>query len=263
MSNVSSNTPKTAAQKPKYTVPWNPWLAVGAVLFIYVFTQFVGIELVAIYPALRHWSGTVTNNWLSNDIFAQFFYVLIAEILTVTLVWWFLRIFKSSLRVIGLVKPKLEDIGYALSGLVIYFPAYIGIVTLLSNLIPALNVNQTQQIGFQNPGGILQYILVFISLVILPPIAEEIVFRGFLYTSLRKKLPVVWAALFTSLLFAAPHLLEGGSGGLLWIAGIDTFILSLTLCWLRQKTDRLYAGMGLHALKNFVAFASLYLIHVH
>jgi hypothetical protein len=95
----------------------------------------------------------------------------------------------------------------------------------------------------------------------LPPFAEEIMFRGFLFSGLKKKLPVIWAALFTSLLFAVPHLLESGSGGLLWIAGIDTFILSMVLCWLRQKTDRLYAGMGLHALKNFIAFATLYLLH--
>jgi membrane protease YdiL (CAAX protease family) len=263
MSTATSNPPEAAPKKPNYWVPWNPWLAVGAVVFIYIFTQLVGIQLVAIYPAIKHWSSTVTNDWLTNDIFAQFFYVLIAEAMTLGLVWWFLRVFKTSLRVIGLVKPKLEDILFALSGLVIYFPAYIGIVTLISSLIPALNVNQTQQIGFQNPGGTLQYVLVFISLVILPPIVEEIIFRGFLYTSLRKKLPIVWAALLTSLIFAAPHLLEGGSGGLLWIAGIDTFILSLVLVWLRQKTDRLYAGMGLHALKNFVAFASLYLFHMH
>ena len=45
---------------------------------------------------------------------------------------------------------------------------------------------------------------------------------------------------------------------------IDTFILSLTLIWLREKTGRLYASMGLHGLKNFIAFIQLYpIIHFH
>ena len=76
-------------------------------------------------------------------------------------------------------------------------------------------------------------------------------------------MPKVWAIIITSLIFASPHLLESGSGGLLWIAGIDTFVLSLVLCWVREKTGRLYAGMGIHALKNTVAFISLFLLHVH
>jgi membrane protease YdiL (CAAX protease family) len=262
MSTASSNTDETAARS-RYNVPWNPWLAVAATLFIYVFAQVAAIQVVAVYPALQHWTAKATDDWLTNDVIAQFLYVLLAELLTFLLIRIFLRIYRTSLSVVGLVKPKLEDISYALSGLVIYFPIYIAAATLISSLVPSLNVNQQQQLGFNAATGSLQLILVFVSLVILPPIVEEIVFRGFLYTSLRKKLPVVSAALATSLLFAAPHLLEGQGGGLLWIAGIDTFILSLVLCWLRQKTDRLYAGMGLHALKNFSAFASLFIFHVH
>jgi membrane protease YdiL (CAAX protease family) len=68
------------------------------------------------------------------------------------------------------------------------------------------------------------------------------------------------AALITSILFALPHLFESSSG-LLWVAGCDTFILSMVLVYVREKTDKLWASMLIHALKNFVAFASLYLLH--
>jgi len=262
MSDASSSNAEPAKVRVGPAVPWNPWLAVATVVFLYIFTQFVGVQIVAIYPFTKHWSDAITTTWLTNNIFAQFFYVLIAEVLTLLLLWLFLHLFKVTFRIIGLVKPKLVDIAYALTGLAIYFPAYIVIATVLSRYI-GLNTNQQQQIGFNTATGGLQWGLVFFSLVILPPIVEEIVFRGLLYTSLRKKMTVVWAAVATSALFAAPHLLEGGSSGLLWIAAVDTFVLSLVLCWLRQKTGRLYAGMGLHALKNFIAFASLFIFHVH
>ena len=89
-------------------------------------------------------------------------------------------------------------------------------------------------------------------------------FRGFLYSGLKKSLPKAWAVFLTCLLFAIPHLLEGVGGGPLWSAGLDVFVLSLTLIWLREKTGRIYAGMGLHALKNFIAFIELYpIIHFH
>ena len=58
-----------------------------------------------------------------------------------------------------------------------------------------------------------------------------------------------------------PHLFESSSG-ILWVAGLDTFILSMVLVFVREKTDSLYASMGIHMVKNFLAFASLFLFHL-
>ena len=103
----------------------------------------------------------------------------------------------------------------------------------------------------------------FISLVVLPPIVEEILVRGFLYTSLRKYLPRIWAVIIASALFAAAHLPEGNSGaGLLWVAAVDTFILSAVLIYLREKTDKLWASMMVHGMKNGIAFLSLFVFRV-
>ena len=100
--------------------------------------------------------------------------------------------------------------------------------------------------------------LVFISLVLLPPVVEEIVARGFLYTGLRSKLPKIVAALITSALFAAAHLQWGSGAPLLWVAALDTFTLSLVLVYLREKTGGLAASMGVHMLKNGLAFVVLF-----
>src|SRR5262249_37045858 len=104
--------------------------------------------------------------------------------------------------------------------------------------------------------------LVFISLVILPPITEEIMIRGFLFTGLRSKLSLIKAGLITSVLFAIPHLQPGSGQPLLWMAGVDTFILSLILVYLREKTGSLAASIGVHAIKNFVAFLALFVVKI-
>jgi membrane protease YdiL (CAAX protease family) len=62
--------------------------------------------------------------------------------------------------------------------------------------------------------------------------------------------------------FGLPHLAQGGDAGPLWIAFIDTFILSMVLVWLREQTGNLWAGIVLHAIKNGIAFVSLFILSV-
>jgi uncharacterized protein len=78
--------------------------------------------------------------------------------------------------------------------------------------------------------------------------------RGYLFSGLR----MVWrfwpAVLVTSLFFGAAHLEFGSGGPLVWAAAIDTFILSAVLCFLRERTGALYAGIAVHMLNNLIAF---------
>lgn len=265
MSKDSSKQPQVAQPPeapetdPKF--PWNPVGAVALVVVIYFVSQFLGGLALTIYPTLKHWSDAQTNNWINNSIPAQFIYVLIAEGLTVLAVWQLLKYYKISLKIIGIKKFKGEDVLYALMGYGIYFVANAVVLLVASKLIPSLNVNQQQQLGFNNVSGVGQLILTAISLVILPPIAEEILMRGFLYTSLRKSMPKIIAALITSIIFATGHLEFGEGAPLLWAAALDTFILSLVLVYVREKTGRLWGSMGVHALNNSVAFLTIYIFH--
>jgi membrane protease YdiL (CAAX protease family) len=258
----SELTPHDSALTPK-KVPWSPWAAVLYALALYFVAQIVAGLLVGIYPLMRHWDKLQTNEWLSSSIAAQFFFVLLAEALIFGALWWFIKHRKSSLRVIGWRRPHIRDGLFTLCGYAIYFVAYVVLLAVAMHLVPNLNVGQTQDTGFQGATGSGALLLTFISLVILPPLVEETLFRGFIFSGLKNNLPVVWAAVGTSLLFAIAHLQFGSGKPLLWVAAIDTFTLSLVLCWLREQTDGLWAGIGLHALKNGVAFASLFLLHVH
>ena len=262
---MSEDTKQSPASGVTTTDPvnWGALQAIAIVVVVFFLAEFLGAQITVIYPILKHWTSARADSWLTNSPYAQFFYTLIAESVTFGLVWLFIKWRKSKLSLIGLVRPKLQDLAYSLTGLVIYYPIFIVAVTAISVAVPSFNPNQSQQVGVSQSTTGWPLVLVFISLVILPPIAEEILFRGFLYSGLKKSLPKIWAVLLTCSIFVAPHLLESSSSGLLWVAGVDTFLLSLVLIWLREKTGRLYASMGLHGLKNFIAFASLFLIHSH
>jgi membrane protease YdiL (CAAX protease family) len=64
------------------------------------------------------------------------------------------------------------------------------------------------------------------------------------------------------LLFAAAHLQWGSGAPLLWVAAIDTFVLSMVLSTLREKTGSLWSAIGLHAIKNGVAFTLLFVLRL-
>jgi membrane protease YdiL (CAAX protease family) len=242
--------------------PWSPLSSVLIVVVAFLVAQLLGGLIIAFYPSLRHWSNTHANNWLNNSIQAQFFFVVISEALTILILWLYLR-HRVTRKDIGLTRPSWYDPLFSVIAVIVYYILYLAAVAGIS-VVVSVNTSQQQNIGFNSVVGTNALIMTFISLVILPPIVEEITFRGVLFGGLRRRFNPVVAALITSCMFAAPHLLESDSGqGPLWIAGIDTFVLSLVLCYLREKTGRLWAGMGVHAMKNGVAFISLFIAHLH
>jgi membrane protease YdiL (CAAX protease family) len=211
---------------------------------------------------LKHWTDAQINDWLGR-VYPQFLYVLLAEGLTIAAVWWVMRLRGLKLADIGWKRFRPIMLLYALCGFAVYFVAYLVLLAISSALAPSINLNQQQDIGFQQVSGPVQLLVTFISLAVLPPLAEEFLFRGFLFSNFRKYMKLPAAIILTSLLFAAPHLLESAQpGSLLWVAGIDTFTLSVVLCYLREKTGNLWPGILLHALKNSIAFVSIFIFHL-
>lgn len=81
--------------------------------------------------------------------------------------------------------------------------------------------------------------------VILAPLCEEIVFRGFLFGGLKRKMSGLVAALVSSSLFA---LLHGYSAvGILLV-----FVYGLVFCWLYARSGSLWPGILAHGLLNFL-----------
>jgi membrane protease YdiL (CAAX protease family) len=266
MSSASSKVPVESPPKDKYKtvplVPWNPWLGVAFVAVLYYVAQLLSAVVLSIYPRAHHWSHSHAVHWLNHSINAQFLFVLLAEGFMLAAVYWFLKCYRSSFSIIGLKRPRWTDPLYGLAAVPVYYVFYLLTIVLVGHLVKGFDVNQQQQIGFSDVHGALPLTLTFLSLVILPPLAEEIMVRGFLYSSLKKAAPTALAVIGTSLIFAAAHLPDGGATGPLYVAAVDTFVLSLFLIYLRERTGSLWASITLHAFKNGVAFLLLFVLHV-
>jgi membrane protease YdiL (CAAX protease family) len=223
---------------------WTPLEAVGITIAIYIVSQILGAIIIGFVVLTHNGSVQDINNQLSNSVWLQFLFVVIVETITVLMVLNFVRRRKTVLRLIGVVRPRLRDIAY-----------------VAKMAVPTLNVTQKQDLGFSATASGLSLVPIFIGLVVLPPLVEEFITRGFLYSGLRTKLSFLPAAIITSVMFAAAHLQAGSGNSLLWIAAVDTFTLSMVLVFLREKTGSLWPCVGLHALKNGLAFVAIFIFH--
>lgn len=242
---------------PKWILPI---LVILTVAIIYIIAQYFSSIVLSLYALIRGWNTVYANNWLSNSVAGQFFYILLFESATIGLLYLLLKRYRRSFKDLGLKKPRWRDGAYGALGYPAYLILYVVLFTIISHIYTSIQVNQTQQIGFNSVHGDFNLALTFISLVILPPITEELLFRGFLFEGLKKSMHWIYAGILTSVIFASAHLPEGGSSGLFWIGAIDVFSLSLVLVYLKQKTKSLWPGIFLHALKNLVAFVSLFIL---
>lgn len=228
-----------------------PVRVILSVLAIFLFSQFAAAFLLEMaYGIIRPGS----KNILDQSAAAQFFYILLAEALAIGCVVWVLRRRTLRLGAIGFSRRiQWRDIKWTGLGFVVFYGLLIAVTAILTLLIPSFNVNAPQDVGFNVLSTPLDQVIALIALVILPPLGEETLMRGYLYSGLRSRLKFWPAMLITSLLFGAAHLSTGVSGAL-WAAGVDTFVLSVVLVYLREKTAALYAPIMMHGLNNLVAF---------
>jgi membrane protease YdiL (CAAX protease family) len=240
------------------TLRYGPFQAViitaGAFLLATVGTSI----LLSVYPLTQGWSEAQTNEWINNSAIAQFFIFFSSSLIMAGSAFGILRYLKQSLAQIGVTGPNIRNLLQGAVTFVPYFMALIVTVAFVGTFIPSVDINQEQEI-FTAPVAGPNLILVFIALVVLPPLVEEFMFRGVLFTGLRKKLSFVWTTVIVSVVFGSLHL-SASSDGPLWIAAIDTALLSFFLCYLRERTGTIWAGVGLHFVKNFIAFVTLFVI---
>ena len=98
-----------------------------------------------------------------------------------------------------------------------------------------------------NSSAIDGSLMAWLTAVLMAPVLEEIVFRGLMYSRLKKGLPVIAAAIVTSLAFGIAH------GTMIW--AIYTFIFSMVLIWVFEKFQSLGACIVLHMAYNLSGMA--------
>ncbi len=239
MSSNSSNLGRVAA-----SVGVLVWAFLG-----FAAAQLIGLLVVSLLDA---WGVPL-------DAYGETFYTTVSTLGVYTLALLIVigiprKIKKASITLIelGLQRgPKFIDFLWPFGGAIMYVILASIITVGAMYLFPSADYDQAQNTGFSVLSTRWEYVLAFISLVIIAPVAEEILFRGYLLGKLLKHAPVWIAVVLSAGLFAVAH----GQFNL----ALDTFALGLVLGMLRIYSGSIWPSIFLHMLKNGVAFYFLFI----
>jgi ABC-2 type transport system permease protein/sodium transport system permease protein len=94
--------------------------------------------------------------------------------------------------------------------------------------------------------------MILVTSAIIPALAEEFFFRGYVMSALRSRLKPMRAVLYSALIFGLFHVINGS------VLSIERFIptmfLGLVLGFVAIRTGSLWPGVLLHAIHNGLIF---------
>jgi membrane protease YdiL (CAAX protease family) len=142
----------------------------------------------------------------------------------------------------------------------------LGLLALLLNSIVGVlfvssGIRQNQAALYPLfPGDFAGQALFFIGAAVLAPIGEEVLFRGYLFGSLRRlagdsRTGITIAYGVSALVFALSHSLAATEGliGLL----VPSFLIGLVFAWGFDRSGSLIPAIVAHAINNGIALAAL------
>ncbi len=212
------------------------------------------VKIIILFVFVSMISGVIIG--FINDLFFEdaensfiIIHTLITDVAALFFIIYFVTVkYKSSIRDIGLNSMRFfNDIFLGFSTYCVVLPVLLGIIILLSVIVnyfhyeppphPLVDIFVVED--KQNP--LLIMFSIFLACTI-GPFIEEVFFRGFCYSALKKKWGIRVAMISTAAFFALIH----GSS----FAFIPVFILGLILAFLFEKRGTLIPSITLHIIHN-------------
>ncbi len=241
---------------------YSPATAVAVTILVFFGSQVVGALLfgaiLLLIPGLSGLSGTEIQARLTENPWLYLGLIAAIEGLAVSILYWCMGRRSISLKALGFNTFQPSYVWKAAIGYAAVFGLSIVVLSGLSVLLPQVNLSQEQDLGITATASGAGLVAMFAALVVIPPFVEEFMMRGFLFTNLRSVLSFGWSSAIVSALFGLAHITQT-ENGLFWSGAINFFVLSMVLCYMREKTGSLWPCIGIHVLQNGVAFLALYI----
>ncbi|MDL2236120.1 CPBP family intramembrane metalloprotease [Christensenellaceae bacterium OttesenSCG-928-L17] len=251
-SQLSDQTAKTSPKPRDKTLK-----TLSSVLYVVLFMLWVFLSLVIGQVIV----GAVLFSILGENLYQNTLWTTVYTALSYALSCFFVIYLPSKFKKLKLSTnreelglsgwPKWRDILIAIIGFFVYLFLATILIAIFSWLFSWFDASEAQNIGYSNLYNAGSRILAFVGLVIIAPIAEELIFRGWLYGKLRRHTPIWIATILVSLLFGFAHSS--------WSVAVNVFAMSAVMCLMRELTGTIYSTIILHIIKNAVAvFLLLY-----
>ena len=222
--------------------PWGLWATLGWVILAFLLSAIAGFVVVLIWRPEAIMSGG--SDMLKDGPLISITTVAsaVAQIgmlaLAAKLARW------PASEYLGLVRPAIRPALIAILILIVFLFGYDALTYLLGRDI--VTPFQVDTYRTARDGGTLP--LLWLTFVVVAPVAEEIMFRGFLFRGwVRSESSAIPAILVISLLFAAIHVQYD------WFGMLQVFFIGLLLAIARWLSGSTLLTILMHVLINFWA----------
>jgi uncharacterized protein len=231
-----------AAETPAARAPWGLWATLGWVVLAFLLSSIAGFVVVLIWRPDAITSGGA--DMLKDGSLISITTVASAAVqvgmlaLAARLAGW------PAGEYLGLVRPATRPALIAIAVLIVFLLGYDALTYLLGRDI--VTPFQVDTYRTARDGGTLP--LLWLTFVIVAPVAEEIMFRGFLFRGwARSERSTIPAIVVISVLFAAIHVQYD------WFGILQVFFIGLLLAIARWRTGSTLVTILMHVLANLWA----------
>jgi beta-phosphoglucomutase len=244
----SSISLPTQEIQPASIRPWGFWATTGLAFAIFVIWVVAQGLVAATWLILSHTRISVVEAESNGFIVALTTCATTPAVLVLAWLFSWIRVGSYALQYLGLrMIPGKEFLGWAtgMLALVVFSDA---LTKLMGRpLVPDSMVEAYQTAGFVP--------LFWLALMVAAPLAEETLFRGFLFEGiLHSKSGARGALIITAGWWASIHVQYD------WYGKATIFVIGLFLGYARLKTGSILVTMGLHSLMNLIATLEIALL---
>jgi len=227
-------------------VPWTAGDGVKA--FVIYWLGFPLLLVLGLYAGAWLWQPLkpIVQLWTDQNVVVSFAFNLLIDAAGLMVVWHFVKKRDGHLNDLGWRRfDVFAAIGFVVLGFILLILTVAGIAFVVQHFFPIYDTAQPQTNEFTSKAAIgTNWALM--ALVVMPPIIEETIFRGFLLPALATKAGFWPATLAVSLVFALAH----GQANV----GVYTFLLSIVTCFMYRRFDSIVPGVLLHMLNNLITY---------
>ena len=128
---------------------------------------------------------------------------------------------------------------------IISFTLFIPLLFLISFIIQyVLPEYKQQEIVLNFKSTLIEDKGILLHVLIIAPIVEEVIFRGYIYKILKSKLPIIFSMIISSTLFALIHYNV--------LSYILLFVLSIFLTYIYERNGSIIYPIIIHSLFNLM-----------
>jgi membrane protease YdiL (CAAX protease family) len=171
-----------------------------------------------------------------TSIIAIIIFFVFNELLILIVLMYFGIYFQDEKKLLRV--NKLKD---SVESFILFIPLLFLISFIIQNILPEY---KQQEIVLNFKSNLSKDKVLLLHVLIMAPVVEEIIFRGYIYRILKTKIPIMFAIIISSTLFSLIHYNV--------LSFILLFVLSIFLTYIYERNGSIMCPIIIHSLFNLM-----------